>query len=62
MSGIYVLYAFGIYIQHVAVRNQYGFEVFVRKFQCKRDKKEKARVNNTMRPFMICVICQILRG
>jgi len=60
MSGLYVLHAFGIYIQHVTLRNQYRLEVFIRNFQCKMDKKENARVNYTMRTFMICVICQIL--
>jgi len=43
MSGLYVLYAFGIYIQHVTLSNQYGFEVFVRKFQCKKDKKREGQ-------------------
>jgi hypothetical protein len=29
-------------------------EVSVRKLQCKRDKKEKARVNYNKRTFMMC--------
>jgi len=57
MYYMHVVFTFNM----LTLRNQYELEVSVRKFQCKRDKKEKARVNYTMRTFMIYVICQILR-